>query len=70
MKTLILCFSFFGLFSINDISTSRDGVDTIVIVCGTDRDGNYHCIHVNYDDGSDCIVVDNEGAPSGVQFFC
>jgi hypothetical protein len=42
---------------------------TTVIQCGDDPDGSYECSYITYDDGSDCTIVDNEGAPGGIVFF-
>jgi hypothetical protein len=42
---------------------------TTVIQCGDDPDGSFECSVTNYDDGSDCTIVDNEGAPGGIAFF-
>ena len=68
MKTLIICFSFLGFFSFNDNATTSDGVETIVITCGNDPDGNWDCHRTNLNDGSDCVIVDNEGAPGGLAY--
>ncbi|HMN88837.1 MAG TPA: hypothetical protein PKD70_01795 [Saprospiraceae bacterium] len=46
-----------------------EGIETTVIQCGNDPDGNWRCVHTIYNDGSDCIVVDNEGADNGIAFF-
>ena len=34
-----------------------DGIDTIVIQCGEDPDGNFDCVFADYDDGSDCVIL-------------
>lgn len=43
-----------------------DRVKSRVIQCGNDPDGNWGCVTYDYDDGSDCMVIDIEGAPGGV----
>lgn len=53
----------------NHIEKLVDGLTSTVIQCGDDPDGIWRCVQTVYDDGSDCIVVDNEGAPNGIQFF-
>jgi hypothetical protein len=50
------------------ILPANEGIETIVVVCGWDPDGNWICNRTEYDDGSDCYIVDNEGAPNGISF--
>ncbi len=69
MKIIIICLSFLGFFTTNKTTISNDGVESVVIQCGTDPDGNWDCVRMEFDDGSDCIVIDNEGAPSGILFI-
>ncbi len=47
---------------------SLDGERTVVIQCGNDPDRVYRCVTTTYDDGSDCVVVDNQFAPRGIWF--
>ncbi len=46
-----------------------EGIETTVLQCGVDPDGNDRCVITTYNDGSNCLIIDNQGAPSGVQFF-
>lgn len=68
MKTLLICFSFLGFMSFSSTPFLSEGPETTVIVCGDDPDGNWNCHSTYYDDGSDCIIIDNEGAPGGLVY--
>lgn len=68
MKFLAICFSLLGFFSFDSSSSSLDGIESTVIQCGNTPDGNWDCVSISLDDGSDCLVIDNEGAPGGIQF--
>ncbi|TXB68292.1 hypothetical protein [Phaeodactylibacter luteus] len=48
------------------IDAAPDKVATIVRQCGNDPDGNFNCTETVYDDGADCLIIDNQGAPSGI----
>lgn len=43
-----------------------DGIKTTVIQCGDDPNGNWRCTRTEYNDGSNCTIIDNEGAPGGL----
>ena len=58
-----------GFFSnVTPISTI-EAIETTIIQYGDDPDGNWDCARYEFDDGSDCTVVDVEGADGGIQFF-
>jgi hypothetical protein len=42
-----------------------DRVKSRVIQCGHGPDGQWRCETYDYDDGSDCMIIDIEGAPGG-----
>ncbi len=52
----------------NQAKNPADGTKTIVYVCGDDPDGHHRCVLTTYDDGSNCLIIDNEGAPGGIWF--
>lgn len=68
MKILVLCLTFLGFFSFDNNAVSNDGIESVVIQCGDDPDGNWGCVRMEFNDGSDCIVIDVEGASGGIQF--
>jgi len=64
MKPLIFVIAFLG-FSFNPFSFNTsivDGIDSVVIQCGEDPDGNWDCVRYELDDGSDCLIIVNEGS--------
>ena len=45
---------------------NNDKVETTVRQCGNTPDGNFDCTETVYDDGADCLIIDNQGAPGGL----
>lgn len=69
MKILFFAISILNFFTDNPTNYYTDGIESTVIQCGNDPDGNFGCAILNFDDGSDCLVIDNEGAPGGIVFI-
>ena len=38
-----------------------DKVLTTVVVCGTNPDGDRDCVTTVYNDGADCLIIDEDG---------
>ena len=68
MKFLLLL-PLLGFLPNNNSNTLLNKPDSATMVCGDDPSGNWFCVYTTYDDGSDCFVIDNEGAPGGIQYI-
>ncbi len=42
------------------LASAPDKVQTTVIVCGEDPDGNLNCVETVYNDGADCLIIDED----------
>ncbi|HMP30958.1 MAG TPA: hypothetical protein PKD85_15230, partial [Saprospiraceae bacterium] len=70
MKFLSILFlsSFLSFFGENS-KTNEEKIESIIIQCGNDPDGNYGCVHMIFNDGSNCLVIDDETHPNGPHFY-
>jgi hypothetical protein len=66
---LAIAGSFTPVQADDNLLSLLEGIETTVIQCGVDPGGKHRCVITVYNDDSACVIVDNEGAPSGVQFF-
>jgi len=64
MLSFIVSSNFPSVFSFD----KETHIETTVHQCGNDPDGNWTCVTMVFEDGSNCTIVDNQGAPGGIAF--
>ena len=47
-------------------ASTPDKVLTTVVVCGTNPDGDRDCVTTVYNDGADCLIIDEDSWPAPI----